>query len=288
MWIDNYPMFVAGKASLERCFVEEAQRRGIPVVEAWQLFLLLPESIRRTNCFLDRLTKLWRYEFGEPIVLQQGYLFGPHDWQPVQNLARVLETARRLLSDDQLRRYLGRLAIPGKHEDALAEFQPALRFADDVTAEFEFKTGVKNRDVDWRLSKLGSAPVLIEVKRRVFDLIALTEATVEGHRSVDGAAPQPEHDPGLLFRQVEEKFPAADPDVQLQGVWIDTSLKQEISELQQAFYRLDATKVHFVVFGGWEPGIEVLIRRPKDDAVILALLNEEPRPGGWSFVRRER
>jgi len=54
----------------------------------------------------------------------------------------------------------------------------------------------------------------LDVKRRTADFIKQTENI--GSESV---APEPDHDPGLLFRSVESKFESADPNLQLQGVY---------------------------------------------------------------------
>ena len=64
-------------------------------------------------------------------------------------------------------------------------------------------------------------------------------------------APEPDHDPALLFRSIEHKFKAADPDHCLQGAWIVTDIAQNESRLLKSFLGLDGAKVHFAVLGDW-------------------------------------
>jgi len=77
-----------------------------------------------------------------------------------------------------------------------------------------------------------------------------------------------------MFRSIESKFAQNDPSQQLQGAWIETALKQEETELQNSFNALDGSKVHFAIFGGWEPGVKLLTKRPEDKQFLLELFNE--------------
>jgi hypothetical protein len=90
-----------------------------------------------------------------------------------------------------------------------------------------------------------------------------------------------------MFRSVEEKFLAANPDSVLQGVWIWTDIKQEESEFAAAFEKLDAEKVHFVIIGDAEPDVHVLTRRPSDLAFLLELFAARKGPR-FTFVRGVR
>ncbi len=109
------------------------------------------------------------------------------------------------------------------------------------------------------------------VKRRTTDFIQQAERIV-----TEGAAPEPDHDPAVLFRSVEQKFVAANPSVRLQGAWIFTDIQQEEELLARAFSALDPDKVHFAVFGDWKLDVYVLVRRETDRQYLLDLFREEP------------
>jgi hypothetical protein len=290
MLIDELvPQAVGGYDTLRRRFIAEAQSQGLERDEARVLAMLLPPTLRESECFFDLITNLWRYEFGHPWVPRgaQHSLFGPHVWPLVRHLVTALRCVVRLLSVDQIARYIARLDDPSRHEVVLVEFLPAIRFPRDVTAEFEHRTGAGNRDADWRLTKPGERPILFDVKRRMVDLLHLTSRTALGERRPNGHAPQPEHDPSLLFRSIAEKYLEVDPNVQLQGAWIVTALKQEEAGLAAAFDALDHRRVHFAVLGGWGGGVGLLTRRPEDRPVILERLGVTEARGAFDFVREE-
>jgi hypothetical protein len=284
----RFPQAVGGKMTLRDAFIAEAVRIGSSVVDAQNLLAILPRRLAQAQCFLDRVTNLWRYEFGRPLTLCTGEVFGPHVWQPIAHLVVATQCASRLLQPLPLRRWMGRLDDDSHHEEVLVELLPARRFPPESIAEFEFHTGVGNRDVDWRLTTPGHRPVLFDVKRRIADLLALAERTMSGERRANGKVAQPAHDASLLFRSIEKKYARVDPDVQLQGVWIVTGLKQEVVDLRQAFDALDQRRVHFAVLGGWSGGVCLLTRRAADREVVLERLGAVEAPGAFEFVREHR
>lgn len=81
----------------------------------------------------------------------------------------------------------------------------------------------------------------------------------------------PNHDVQLLFRSVEPKFLAADPDERLQGVWIVTDIKQDETELWAAFDALDPAKVHFAILADAQSDVYILTRRPEDIPHLLSV-----------------
>jgi hypothetical protein len=76
-----------------------------------------------------------------------------------------------------------------------------------------------------------------------------------------------------MFKSIEGKFNVADPDVQLQGAWITTHIKQNRAEIDNAFAALDPAKVHFALFGDWRSDIGLLVRRESDRKFLLDLFN---------------
>lgn len=282
---EQFPQAVGGRATLREAFVAEAMSAGTSPPDAERLFAALPARLAQAECFMDRVTDLWRYEFGRPWTLGRGALLGPHVWQPVRHLVSATRCAVRLLQPPALARWMARLDDDSHHEEVLVELLPAPRFPNGVGAEFEFRTGVGNRDVDWRLTTPGERPLLFDVKRRIKDLLALAERTMAGERRENGTAPQPAHDAGLLFRSVEKKYAKVDPDVQLQGAWIVTGLKQEATDLRRAFDALDHRRVHFAVLGGWSGGVGLLTRRVSDRSLVLGRLGLNEVPGAFEFLR---
>ena len=287
MLIDGVPELIGGRASLNDRLVAEALERGLTIEQTLELIALVPEPLISAQCFLDRLTHIWRYEFGRAY---DEFLYGPHVWTPVTTLVRVLRSVPRHLEGTQRCKYVGRLGHAPNHFDALMEFLPIVRLPAGVVAEHEVLTGAgktAQRDVDWRLTKPGLVPVLIDVKNRRHDLLHLTARVGSGEQRPNGHAPQPTHDTALVFEGIAKKYLAQDPDVQLQGAWVKTGLKQEASELQASFDALDRRKVHFVIIGGWEPGVLVLTRRPQDRAVVLDMCGEQLAEDRWQFVREK-
>ena len=165
-------------------------------------------------------------------------------------------------------------------QDALVEFVPILRLAVGLCPEYERPTGQGGRTVDWSIPVDG-IPVLVEVKRRDLDLIEEMKRVADGEREHDGTAPQPTHDHGRLFRNVEQKYLPMDPSAQLQGVWVVPGLQQEEAEFDQAFRALDYTLVHFAILGGMESGLHILTLRDED---LVKLRRVFPQVTGGSSV----
>jgi hypothetical protein len=278
------PVAVGATMSLPAAFPAQAAARGISDDRAAILLDLIPKPLIDAGCFLDNITGLWKYEFGAPLQLSRGSLLGT-EWKPVAHLVAVVDAVERVLPDRQRRRYLARLADPHAHDVALSEFMPVVWLGHDVACEFEFRTGQGNKDADWCLRKPGQRPVLIEVKRRISDLIDIAEAALRSERKPNGHAPQPRHDVNLLFRSVANKFPKTPSSERLQGAWVHTALMQETSELRRAFDDLEPRRVHFAVLGGWERGVLVMTRELEDEATLLEVLGQTVRRDAWQFVR---
>jgi hypothetical protein len=266
---------VGGKATLENRLLAEGKECGLSLEEMTALIGIIPIKLLNSSCFHDRLTSLWRYEFGVPYTIKEELLWGTHMWIPVKYLFAVLRCARDRLPEQQRRRYFERLANPEKHEETLVEFLPVLRLSEDTATNFEVPTGIGNRNADWCILSNTGRPVLLDVKNRSLDLIEEMKRIRAREDDPDGTAPAPTHDVTRLFRSIEEKYAPSNPALQLQGAWIATNLQQEEKELTVAFDRLDQSKVHFVILGGWERGIKPLTRRDEDCQFLIDLFHEE-------------
>ena len=269
------PEVVGAKATLDRRLTEEARKRGLTDQEIDLVISNIPRKFLKVNCFFDLSTNMWRYEFGSPFtVANNQLLYGTYMWPSVKNLFVVVHCAIKRLPDQQQRDYFAKLSNLEKHWDTLVEFLPIIRLPEDMNVTYEFQTGINNRDVDWSISASNGRTVLIDVKRRFRDLIELMENYERGKRDPDGTFPAPTHDVSLLFRSTEEKYAPNDPSKQLQGVWIETALQQEETDLNEAFNVLDDTRVHFAILGDWDPGIKLLTKRDKDQQFLLCLFRE--------------
>jgi hypothetical protein len=266
---------VGGVAALPDLFVALGRSRGIPREEVRTIADLVPAEINATPCFLDRLTGIWRYDFGEPFVNLPGggVVLGTNMYQEVERLYAVLSCAQRRLSKDRLSSYLATLGNPAKHEDALVEFAPILRLGDEVETEYEVAGhGDGNRTVDWVIRASGHPLVLLDVKNRVKDLLESLVRLQAGERSPDDSGPAPIHDPSLLFGSVEPKFKSQPPSEAIQAVWVHTCLKQEEAELDAAFRKLDPRRVHAAILGDWAADVYILAKDPTVKAHLAEVL----------------
>lgn len=254
------PEMVGGVADLRSLFASLGRYRGIPHKEVEEIAALVPQAIRTTPCFLDRLTGLWRYDFGEALTLPgDSMVLSTNMYQPVDRLYDVLACASRRLTPEELGNYLLRLADPKKHDDLLFEFAPILRLPTDVEASYEVSGhGTGNRTVDWLLRPPSGPLIAMDVKNRTKDLLESVIRLQAGEREADGTAPAPIHDVGLLFAGLEQKFLPRSPNEVIHAAWIGTDLKQEETELATAFGRLDESKVHVALLGDWGDDVYAL------------------------------
>jgi hypothetical protein len=263
------PELVGDKSTLPVRLQAEAESRGWSESRYDALLATVPAQLLACGCFLDRLTGLWRYEFGEPHKVGGQLIWGVHMWLPVPVLFDVLACAHLRLSPKKCAVYAALLTDRRKHPDFLAEMFPLLRVNPAVAAEYEVAgRGAGNTTVDWAIGPVSGRSILLDVKRRYADFFNQMEDI-----AASGEGSAPEHDPALLFRSIENKFLQANPDQVLQGAWIMTDIKQEASELARAFDGLDPAKVHFTILGDQQREIRLLTRRPEDRAFLLDLFD---------------
>jgi hypothetical protein len=261
------PELVGAKDTLLHRLEVDAVAAGMSAEDIATLIAAIPTNLRNTQCFEDKLTGLWRYEFGQPFYLKrlEQLLWGTHMWVPVMHLRRGLACLLTRVAADKQKAFLARLDDRQKHLDVLSEMIPLLNVGQGVPADFEVVgLGKGNRTIDWRFGPIDGREVLMDVKRRSIDLIKQLDQLTPGQKS-----PEPDHDPAVLFRSVETKLVGADPTNRLQGVWVVTDIQQEGVELANAFQSLDPAKVHFAVLGDWERDAHILIRREEDRVFLV-------------------
>ena len=61
-----FPQVLGGKATLYRMLTAEGKSRCLSDREIEALISIIPLKLLNVDCFFDRLTDLWRYEFGRP------------------------------------------------------------------------------------------------------------------------------------------------------------------------------------------------------------------------------
>jgi len=272
------PQLIGGIDTLLARLVAEAQARGLSKDQSDAVIAMLPPNLSACGCFLDRLTGIWRYEFGLPHRVGNELIWGVHMWPRVPLLFDVLQCAQARLPLDKLRAYIALIDHIGQHLIHLAEMFPMLRVPPGIPADHEVSgLGVGNRTVDWVIGSALERRVLIDVKRRFADFFGQMEGV-----AVDGGA-APQHDVGLLFRSVEGKFLPKNPAEQLQGAWIVTDIQQEETELQAAFDALDSARVHFAVIGDERADVFLLTRGVEHRRFLLDLFGLQE---GTRFVFR--
>ena len=271
MYIEQlFAAVVEDKDTLRNRFSAEAAMGGLSVEQANTLFSLVPAPLANAGAFLDKMTGLWRYEFGLPYDVAEKLVWGTHMWVPVDNFFAAVSSAQARLPANKRTAFLERLADPDRHQATLVEMIPARAVSATVPMEFEVAgLGTGNRTVDWVIGPHGGRSVLLDVKRRTTDFIAQME-------DMNHAETPPQHDPALLFRSVEEKFAVADPASRLQGVWICTDIRQDDDRLRTAFTALDENRVHFAILGDWKRDAHVLVRREQDRQYLMELFQLQP------------
>jgi hypothetical protein len=270
MWIELIkPEFIEEKCPLPSRLRAEGLARGWSEAKCDAFLATIPVQLAGCECFLDKLTGLWRYEFGEPHRVGSEFIWGTHMWPPVSALFDALSCARLRLPQSKLNAYLALVAgDPRKHQEYLAEMFPLLRVDPAISAEHEVTgQGIGSTTIDWAIGPHDNRLVLMDVKRRFIDFIAQMDNTP----ATTGDAAAPTHDPALLFRSVEKKLRPIEPDKVLQGVWIVTDIKQEAAELAAAFENLNSAKVHFAFLGDHQADAHLLTRRPSDRSYLLKL-----------------
>jgi hypothetical protein len=283
MFIEQiFPAVVTEKSTLRDRLFAEATARRLSNEQLREIISSIPKALIDAGAFLDKMTNLWRYEFGIPYDIGKDFIWGTHIWVPVHCLFNALWCAHWRLPKVTCVDYLKRLADPSKHQATLVEMIPGYKVDSEVAVRFEVPgQGAGNHTIDWLIGPHGGRTVLLDVKLRTTDFIKLAER-IGG----DSVAPEPTHDPALLFRSVENKFESADPNLRLQGVWIVTDIKQNEKLLTNAFVALNPSKAHFVILGDWKSDAYVLVRQVEDEQYLRDLFHIE-RSERFTFTQDE-
>lgn len=243
---------------------EVARNSDLPVEEAKSVFDLLPPAVQQAPGFNDKLTGIWRYEFGLPYSVGKGkaktQVIGTNIAHKVSVLFHGLRILRGLVSNSQLSLFCKRLADKNKHLDHLSELDPILRPRTSFKADYEptgFAKG--NRKVDWHISFSDNSSCLLAVKHRYRALISNMGEI--GPRLSSGEKPFPAEPPlpEGIFQDSQEKFVPIVGN-RWQGIWILTDTYYDDAALKTDFDSLDVTRIQFAVLTHFEGDARILAR----------------------------
>ncbi len=253
---------VGDKSTLYEAFIGLVTKYGDQKAYAIELLKLLPQSVKEAPVWFDKLTNMWRYEYGLPFdrLPQQTMVVGTNVYLPVHELYVAVRIADKLLTRGQLLNFLQRLSDRGKHSDVLFEMRPMRDIKANLRTHYEILgRGIGNTTCDWQVTGT-LVNVLFDVKNRnksfVEHLKQIIPTLNSSATNILPTAPNPED----LFKSVENKLNERCYLAQLQGVWIHSRIKEDEDKLTFYFKNsLNKKKVHFVILSDWQ-----------DDAFILA------------------
>jgi hypothetical protein len=81
MFIEQiFPAVVADKSTLLERLFAEGKARGLSREIMKVVVSVVPEALIKAGAFLDKMTTLWRYEFGVPYDIAENLVWGTHMW----------------------------------------------------------------------------------------------------------------------------------------------------------------------------------------------------------------
>ncbi len=247
--------FVGGKSSLYEQFIRLGGQEGDLESYSVELLKLLPRDLKRTEVWLDKITNLWRYDYGLPYdqLPEDMIVYGTNVSLPVIELYHSIRLADKHLARSQLIDFINRLENKSKHVDVLFEMRPLLNLSRGFSPRFEVSGfGEENTTLDWFIKGKG-IKVVFDVKNRVISLIKSLEHTIPSMNEGEKDLYSPPPDPKYLFRSVEKKLDRVSPLRRIQGAWIHTDIKEKEDDLISYFRKkLDKKKIHFVILSDWK------------------------------------
>lgn len=102
MLIDRiFPAVIAEKSTLRERLAAAAAAMGLTNNQVGAVLAIVPERLVGAGCFLDKMTGLWRYEFGVPYEIGKDLVWGTHIWVPVDCLLSALLCAYSRLPEEK-------------------------------------------------------------------------------------------------------------------------------------------------------------------------------------------
>lgn len=276
MRIDIPAELRGGTSRMYDVFLEEGRKLGDTESYAVELLRLLPLPIKQASVWLDRLTNLWRYEFGDPFDQLPGDIIvtGTNVHPPVSELYVSMRIADKRLDRSQLLIFLRRLANPSRHRDVLFEMRPMRDLGLGCRVDYEVSGfGERDTTLDWRV-KHPLFSLLLDVKNRSRSLVQHLSEWIPRIGTEEERRKAPAPDPANLFLKVEEKFKESSILRQMQGVWIQTGIKEDKLRLVDHFNSsVDRRKVHFAILSDWGTDTFILARNEPLRVLLKHLFN---------------
>lgn len=247
-----------------------------------ELFNLLPNKIKQSTVFKDRLTGNYLYNFGKPLEIESStvHCFGNTQNHDVKNLYRTIKSAKKYLEKDELAHYIQKINDPNKHSDFLFEMRPLIHLKKDVKVEYESKENcIGNKNVDWLL-KDNNWIISFDVKNRIKsivnhlkyiinDLLRSFRSGISAKNIVPPKAP----DPADLFKSTVSKFNDRKDNKTLQGVWITTGITEDKNKLNEYFHSLNSKKIQFAIITDWSKDAYILAKDELYKPVLIEFFN---------------
>jgi len=263
-------MFRAEDIDILGALKKVSAAQGLTEQEAQEIFVLLPETLKRAPAFKDRLTGIWRYEYGIPYTIGNGanqrFLLGTDQAPKVSVLFNGIRALCKHLSYEHLRQFLKRLENREKHLDLLSELDPIMRPVINFVAEYEpngYASG--NRKIDWLIKFEDDCNYLIDVKNRIKGILNFAEEIAQkGKSNVQSSAPPPIE----VFKSCEIKFLPVKQGY-LQGIWVLTNVYYDDILLQKFFNDLNDSLIQFAVFTHFEGKARILTKRAEIKSQLM-------------------
>ncbi len=264
---------VGDKSTMYEAFIRCAAKYDDEKAYAVELLKLLPQPLKEAPVWFDKMTKLWRYEYGLPYdrLPEQTVISGTNVHLPAEELYSAIRIADERLRRDQLLRFLERLSDREKHSDVLFEMRPMKDVKANWQTNYEVSgLGIGNTTLDWQV-KGRLINVVFDVKNRTKSFIEYMKRIIpdikRGAESIRPSPPNPED----LFKSVEDKLKDRCYFSQLQGVWVHLEIQEEEDKLTLYFNKiLNRRKVHFAVLSDWKNDAFILAR----NRIIVSLLKK--------------
>lgn len=257
-------MFRAEDSNILGALEKVAAAQGLSGQEAERVFELLPESLRGAPAFRDRMTGIWRYEYGVPYVVGKGnkekIVIGTDQAPKVSVLLDGIRALSQHTSYEQLLSFCKKLENRQKHLDFLAELDPIIRPSMDFTADYEPDGyASEDRKIDWLIRFHDGSSCLIDVKNRIRGLIDfLDEINKNGKNNFSDSPPLPKG----VFNSSGIKFLPAKKG-RFQGLWVLTNVYYDDELLKEMFYNLDENLIEFTVLTHFKGESRVLSTKPE-------------------------
>lgn len=268
-------MFVADMHHIYGRFLKLAEEFGHTEAYARELTKLLPLPVSSAPAFLDRVTEVWRYDYGLPFDFPNDWAIGTDQWPEVGILYRVIDAANRNLDPQLLLGWLKRLSNESKHMDVMTEMRPILDLKDEKLIFEVSGRGIGDTTIDWLIEPPGKRPILLEVKNRVVSFIQRLETRLPSKKTKNDYRKNKTPNPANLFKSSIKKFAPSKRSEILQGVWIHTGIKEDIKKLADFFSSLDDKRIHFAVLAGWMKDATILSRSKEDSDYLISIFGIE-------------